>query len=409
MNLPPLRHLDAAPIEHEGRQYICLHDPSGIVEEQLILSPHAFFVAACLTGETTAADIQTAFREQSGGGEIAEEEIREVVEYLDEQGFLFTEAFEARRQAVESAFASAAARPAYLAGRSYPDNASELRTFLDGKFLHDGGPGELPKGAPGQNGSLSCLIVPHIDFHRGGHTYAHGYLALHRAGKPDVVFIFGVAHVAQPVPFILTKKDFETPLGVMETDQEIVSKLEGACSWDPYAYELVHRTEHSVEFQAVMLAHAFGTDVKIVPILCSTFSDDPDCAEPGNEKPVADFLAACNAVAKEHEGKVLAVASADLAHVGRRFGDDFDIDHEIVLAVHARDHEDMAFAVKGDADGFYRSVMKDLNNRKVCGLNCIYAALKTVEGQCGPGELVHYDYAPDPAGGIVSFANVNYR
>jgi hypothetical protein len=52
--------------------------------------------------------------------------------------------------------------------------------------------------------------------------------------------------------------------------------------------------------------------------------------------------------------------------------------------------------------------MKDVNARRVCGVNCIYAALKTVEGSVEPGKLIHYDYAPDPAGGIVSFASVVY-
>ena len=50
--------------------------------------------------------------------------------------------------------------------------------------------------------------------------------------------------------------------------------------------------------------------------------------------------------------------------------------------------------------------MKDLNQRKVCGLGCIYAALRSVEGTVSAAELLDYDYAPDPAGGIVSFASV---
>ena len=30
---------------------------------------------------------------------------------------------------------------------------------------------------------------------------------------------------------------------------------------DPYAYEMVHRTEHSIEFQAVMLSYLYGSAV----------------------------------------------------------------------------------------------------------------------------------------------------
>ena len=35
---PPLRYVDAAPIEHEGQTYVCLHDPAGYIEEQLVFS-----------------------------------------------------------------------------------------------------------------------------------------------------------------------------------------------------------------------------------------------------------------------------------------------------------------------------------------------------------------------------------
>jgi hypothetical protein len=58
------------------------------------------------------------------------------------------------------------------------------------------------------------------------------------------------------------------------------------------------------------------------------------------------------------------------------------------------------------AGDFYSSVMKDANQRKVCGLNCIYSALKSLQGNATHAEPIHYDYAHDPAGGIVSFASV---
>jgi len=61
-----------------------------------------------------------------------------------------------------------------------------------------------------------------------------------------------------------------------------------------------------------------------------------------------------------------------------------------------------------DADGWYASVMKDMNQRRVCGLNAIYAALKTLDGAADRGEFLKYGYAPDPAGGIVSFAGIAF-
>ena len=77
-----------------------------------------------------------------------------------------------------------------------------------------------------------------------------------------------------------------------------------------------------------------------------------------------------------------------------------------MLLVAGRYRADLRYVTAGDADGFYRSVMQDRNQRRICGLNCIYASLKTVESPGVEGTLVHYDYAHDPAGGMVSFADV---
>jgi AmmeMemoRadiSam system protein B len=106
--------------------------------------------------------------------------------------------------------------------------------------------------------------------------------------------------------------------------------------------------------------------------------------------------------------RVSVIAGADLAHVGRRFGDAVDISEPIVQGVAKRDREDLQYITAGDADGFYRSVMQDRNERRICGLNCIYASLKTIARSGVTGELLHYDYAHDPAGGIVSFADIAF-
>ena len=406
MTLPALRALDVFPVEQAGQRFFCLRDPAGFVDEQLLLSPQAFFIACHLDGQNDVADIQHIFARQFHGQLLLSQDLRGLVASLDAHGFLHTEQFIALQRQVEETFARAERRPAYLAGKSYPDQAGQLRAFLESFFYKHGGPGEGPTAHDREQTSVQCLIAPHIDFHRGGHSYAHGYLRLFRHGPPEFVFLFGVAHMAPPVPFILTKKHFATPFGTLETDQDIVRRLASACRWDPYAHEIVHRTEHSLEFQAVMLAYLFGPQVRIVPILCGTFGPELASTTPVIPEPVTTFLDTCRDLVKSAQQRVCVIAGADLAHVGRRFGDAFDIDEAVIQAVDQRDQEDLLQVVGNNPDGFYQSVMKDRNQRRVCGLNCIYAALHTVHGMVRRGELLHYDYAHDPAGGIVSFANV---
>jgi hypothetical protein len=406
MTLPALRPVDAFPVEQEGQRFICLRDPEGFVEEQVLLTPPAFFIACYLDGQNEIADIQHAFARQFGGQLVFSEDIYNFVDSLNARGFLQTDRFAAIRRQVEAAFRQSEVRPAYLAGKSYPHHAVQLQAFLDSFFCHADGPGERPIGPEVQGVPVRCLIAPHIDFHRGGHAYAHGYLRLFKQGQPETVVIFGVAHAAPPVPFILTRKHFHTPFGVLETDQEIVRQLEAVCTWDPYAYEIVHRTEHSIEFQAVMLSYLYGPKVRIVPILCGMFGPEMAPGSPVVPEQVASFLDACGKIVATASPRVSVIAGADLAHVGRRFGDAFDIDKTVVRAVERRDREDLQRVTAGDAEGFYWSVMRDQNKRRVCGLNCIYAALRIIQAETCSGELLHYDYAPDPAGGIVSFANI---
>lgn len=409
MKLPPMRAIDIVPIEREGEAFFCLYDPGNYVDEQLVLSPLAVFVATMLDGENGVEDIQRAFHAQTGGATLASEQILDVVGHLDRNGFLQNERFDNILLRIREEFERADTRPAFLAGRSYPADPKELREYLDGQFVREGGPGERQDSTPVSDEILPGIIVPHIDFGRGGHSYAHGYSRLCRHATPDTVIVFGVAHASEPVPFILTRKHFETPLGLIRTDEEIIDRLEKACTWDPYAFEFVHRAEHSIEFQAVMLAHLYGSDIKIVPILCSTFGEDFHAGDPTATQPIMNFLQACNECIRSSQKKIAVIASADLAHVGRRFGDSFDIDDEVLEAVAQRDAEDLAHVEALDADSFYASVMKDGNQRKVCGLNCIFSVLRALDGIAVVGEPINYDYAHDPAGGIVSFASVALR
>ncbi|HNZ18037.1 MAG TPA: AmmeMemoRadiSam system protein B [Candidatus Hydrogenedentes bacterium] len=408
MALPALRNIDAFSVEHEGETMILVRDPESFVEDQLLLGPVPFFVASQLDGLNDITDIQYLLFQQTGGRLLSEDQIREVVDYLDAHGFLASPRFESLYREALDAFRARSSRPAFLAGKSYPDDPGELREFIDALYAGNGGPGPVRPNDTAIGKGVRCLIVPHIDFPRGGVAYAHGYARLASGRKPKTVMIFGVSHAAAPVPFILTRKGYETPFGTLHVDTEAVEALAAACTWDPFEHEIAHRSEHSIEFQAVMLAHLYGTGVTIVPILCGSFSDGPE-PDTSAFADVNAFLKACQQVMRASDGGMCVVAGVDLAHVGRRFGDAFEIDDEIVHAVKARDDEDLACALNLDADGWYASVMKDGNQRRVCGLNAIYASLKTLDGAAGRGELLTYMYAHDPAGGIVSFAGIAFQ
>ncbi len=397
MKLPELRPVEVTTADQDGETVIRFRDPLGYAAEQVLLSPLAFLIASGLDGAMDLAELQRALLDHTGGADVPEERINEVIAFLDEQGYLLTPRFETMREAVNSTYRSLPARPAALAGQVYPSDPEALRLEFDSYFRAENGPGPLPDAMDCVQ-RTRCLIVPHIDYARGGQSYAHGFHRLAQGPKPDTVILFGVAHASPPAPFVMTRHDFETPLGTLTADRARIDRLAAACDWNPFEHEIVHRDEHSVELPAVMLAHVFGADVKIVPILCGAF----DAAL--KDESVEQFLDACRVEAEGDD--VLVLAGADLAHVGRTFGDDFEIDESVIGRVRERDETDLVHALAGDPAAWYQSVMQDDNARRVCGLQCIYSALRVSEGRLGQGELLDYGYAHDPNGGIVSFSAI---
>lgn len=405
MNLPALRGIDAYPIELDGEVFIGVRDPEGIVEDQLVMSQAAFVIASFLNGERDAREIQYELASQLQGQLISEDQILSVAETLDKHGFLNSDKFHKIRRKVRNDYASKSLRSAYLAGKSYPADLAELKIFLEGQFLREGSCGKIPVMSRTKK-TLRCLIAPHIDLHRGGHSYGWAYSHLSKFQCPETVLIFGVAHAAPPAPFILTRKNFETPFGIIHADLDGIERLTKVCEWDPYEYELSHRTEHSIEFQVLMLSYLFGTRCKIIPVLCGMFGDELHC-DPEQNDDIQKFLDECRMLLEERGDSMLVICGADFAHVGQRFGDPFEIEPEIISNVESRDREDLNYALAGNADAFFKSVMKDDNKRRVCSLNNIYSALKVLPNPKS-GELLHYGYAHDPMGGIVSFASLAF-
>lgn len=401
--IPPLRYLDVSLIEHEGHEFFHLSDPFGYVTDGVLMPPPAFMLAALFDGQRDAEAICRLFREQFGVN-ARPEDVRGLADQLSSAGLLADATFEERRVAIDQAFRESAVRPAWLAGRGYPGEPDALRVWLGERFRTDG-PGMPTEAEPGSGPPIRGLIAPHIDFARGGHLYAWAYRWLWQGEKPDLVLLFGVAHAAGEHPFVLCAKDFETPLGTVPVAREALSRLEKACSWNPYAEEILHRTEHSLEFQALMLALLYGDDAPpIIPVLCGMLTT-PDMGEeaiPDDRPDVARFLDVARALVADHP-RAVAIAGADLSHVGRRFGDEVDITPELLDQIITADVTALNYLCEGDPAGFYRAIMRGGNPRHVCGMGCIYATATAIGNRPFRPNYITGD-APDPQGGVVTFA-----
>jgi hypothetical protein len=375
-------------------------------------------------GEHSVADIQAAVMRRHGQL-VERRQIEEIVEALDQQGFLDSAAFADRRAVVDGSFLASPTRPAAHAGGAYAADAGELRTMLDGFFAPPDGPGPIDGTAPVPEGrgpspapegrgpspapEVRGVIAPHIDYHRGGPAYAWAYRELVERCQADLFVIFGTCHAGMEHPFALTRKDYASPLGDAAVDRDFVDALARRARQDCFASELAHRVEHSIELQAVFLRYLFAgrREIRIVPVLAS-FAHEAmhQGRRPDDDPRVPRFLDALAETIAASGQRVSVIAGADLAHVGPRFGDAEPVGAPELARIEREDTAMLESVAGGDPDGFFESVASDGDRRRICGYSPIYALLRSLPGVTG--SVKRYGQWPDP-NGVVSFASVVFE
>jgi AmmeMemoRadiSam system protein B len=255
-------------------------------------------------------------------------------------------------------------------------------------------------------------MSPHIDFHRGGSSFAWAYDRVVTDSQSKLFIILGTAHTPLQSFYSVSRKDFDTPLGTACTDCNFVDSLAKRLG-DPdniFRDELPHRHEHSIEFQTLMLQYVLGDrrDYKIVPILVGSFHRFVQHGRLPNESPaVADFIAALRETVLEAGEHVCFVGGVDMAHIGQQFGDPELLDDARLKSQWTDDQNLLIKACAGDAAGWFSHVAEQGDANRICGLAPMYTLLETVKPT--RGELLKYDQAvADDRTSCVSFASVAF-
>ncbi|HUT75605.1 MAG TPA: AmmeMemoRadiSam system protein B [Armatimonadota bacterium] len=404
---PKLRPVEAFPSLRGGRRVIVLRDAGGLSERTVAVAPEICFLLTLLDGTHTLREVQVEYARASGQL-LLSDQLERIVRELDANLLLEGDTLERFAREQREEFARLTVRPASHAGKAYPADAGLLREQLRSYFAVAGI--NNPVADEDRATRPAALMAPHIDFARGGPCYAHAYrhLAESAAPAPGLLVIFGTAHSAPASPYVLTRKDFATPFGLVRTDARIMDALEQR--WPParelYRDELSHRGEHSVEFQVVFAQYALGAErmPPMIPILCA-----PVRAPSPREDPQAEgFLTALRAVLQQHAPDACLIAGADLSHIGQRFGDRGVLTSGALEAAERGDRRLLACAEEVDADGLCRAAREETGARNVCGVPPIYALLRVTGARAG--RLLRYEQALErPAQSMVSFAAMVFR
>ncbi|MEM7801452.1 MAG: AmmeMemoRadiSam system protein B, partial [Chloroflexota bacterium] len=193
----------------------------------------------------------------------------------------------------------------------------------------------------------------------------------------DLVLMFATDHKGGLGSLTLTKQPYQTPYGILPTDEALIDKLATAIGEDDaYRLELNHRHEHSVELSAVWLHHACPDNPPpMIPLLIGSFYQYiMSGSHPSKDPKMSRFLEALKA---ETAGKnVLCVASVDLSHVGPEFGDDYIMDQSKRDALVESDQGLIKAISEGDAARFYDEIAGIQDRNKVCGFSPVYLMLR---------------------------------
>jgi len=415
---PRLRRLESFPVNQtSGEVVFALRDPEGFGNS--VVLPHAAaLLASLMDGSRNVGELASAFEERTRQPADLED-VEQLIRDLDDRLLLDTPRFRARWKQELEIFLNSKTRPAVHAGRAYPADPQPLRAELTALFTTGkgpGAPGELPNDGQATAG-LVGILSPHIDLHRGGPTFAWSYKRLIEESDAEVFVIFGTSHAPMSNLFSVTRKDFETPLGTVETDRQLAARLSanlaatpGGAELNLAADELVHRYEHSLEFQTVFLQFLLGErrPFKILPVLVGSFHEFMRAGtRPIDSPAVRAFVAAMRKTIEAYGKRACYISSGDLAHIGQRFGDRSLLNAARLERLAADDRALLDATCRPDANAMFEHVAKEHDANRVCGVSPTYTMLEVAKPK--RGELLKYDQAVELDGtACVSFASAAF-
>ena len=264
-------------------------------------------------------------------------------------------------------------------------------------------------GKPCRATRLRALLAPHIDYARGGVTYAWGYKELAERCPASLFVIVATSHYS-PRPVHPDPQGFQTPLGIVPTDQALRRPARRALRRRP-----VRRPARP---RAGALDRT-GSRVPAAPVRPGTA--DPhraavvgsfdDCVETGTDP-------ADNAGHRPH-GRGAARAEAEVPGAGL-------LRHQRRLGPHrpevrrpragegpvpgrqpGQDQAILNRAEAADPAGYFRVIAEEGDDRRICGLPPTWLVLQAVRPS--RGRVLHYDQYVHPRGSeSVRFASAAF-
>lgn len=221
-------------------------------------------------------------------------------------------------------------------------------------------------------GAIRALISPHSGYGYSGLCAAHGYKALVGQKYRRVIILapshYGRFRGVSVLPFL----HYETPLGLVEVDQEATRRL--------LAHSLVashheaEMREHSLEIQLPFLQRTLS-EFRLLPLLIGQ-------ARLSSE----EYRLLAEELKQFIDSQTLLIVSSNFTHYGPRFGF-VPFDRDVSDRIQALDSHALARIEALDFDGFLGYVNSSGTN--ICGFQPIALLLKILS-EVDQGQRLHY-------------------
>jgi AmmeMemoRadiSam system protein B len=399
MDRPQLRpYLTAAAEDGAGESFV-IYDQLRLSDAYVRVGPLELEWVQLFNGKRTLREIQAEAIRSTGGLLLPLEPFTRLAEALEEALFLEGQRF---RDRLEHPI-----RPPSCLG-AYEAEPEALRRQLRGLFTHPAGSG-LP-GEPRPDGSLRAALVPHIDYGRGGVTYTHAFKEVVERTDAALFVIIGTSHYSRH-RFTLTRKSFQTPLGIAETDQGYIDRLVAHYGDGLFDDEhLAHLPEHSIELEVVLLQYLYEgkRPFRIVPLVVGSFHDCVFAGQPPTQRAdIRRMVEALRAAERQTSEPICYLISGDLAHIGPKFGDRHALTPEQLDHSRTQDQALLEQVKRADPAGYFDVIAEERDKRRICGLPPTWLVLEAA--QPGSGRVLHYDQHVHPRGfESVSFASAAF-
>lgn len=395
--IPNLRDdLKYNEIIQQGIKYFIVYDDLGLVKQPIAFQEEELEIIKLIDGKNTINNLMQILK-------YKEDKLYNLIGFanlLAQNGFLETD--EVNQQKIRiNKYLKSEVRPSVCAGTTYPANTYELTTYLN----------YLLNSSENTKEKYPIIFAPHLDYRTGKDTHKTYSKAFNSLDIKDVelIVIIGTGHYRSSGDFMLTKKNYITPYGEVETDKEILKLLEDKVHFPLNYDDLAHLNEHSIELHLVILQHIMGSKkFKILPILTgSTHNYSDRNTSPLDSPQYIDFIDNLRNTIAKYNKKTLFLASGDLSHIGQKFGDKEDA-KEIEINVKEFDTQIIEKLTNIDKLNFFKQTSSELDTKRVCGLFPFFATLDLTQPKSASKFHYHFWYEEDTKS-AVSICSLGFK